>query len=43
VNAEEHVERLIPMRDAMMSEGLVTVAKVRVLEYAPGTRTAAGA
>jgi len=43
VNAEEHVERLIPILDEMMSEGLITVAKVRVLEYAPVTRTAAGA
>jgi hypothetical protein len=38
VDTEEHVERLIPLLDEMVSEGLVTMEKVRVLKYAPGTR-----
>jgi len=42
VDSEEHVERLIPILDEMVSEGLVTVEKVRVLKYAPGARTSAG-
>ncbi len=36
VDTPEHVERLIPILDEMVSEGLVTVEKVRVLKYAPG-------
>ena len=43
VDSESHVERLIPILDEMVSEGLVTVEKVRVLKYSPGTRTAPGA
>lgn len=38
VDTEEHVERLVPILDEMVSEGLVTIEKVRVLKYAPGTR-----
>jgi hypothetical protein len=38
VDTEEHVERLIPLLDEMVSEGLVTMEKVRVLKYAAGTR-----
>ena len=38
VDTEEHVERLIPILDEMVNEGLVTMEKVRVLKYAPGTR-----
>lgn len=38
VDSEEHVERLIPILDEMVGEGLVTVEKVRVLRYAPGTK-----
>jgi PII-like signaling protein len=43
VDSDEHVERLIPILDEMVSEGLVTVEKVRVLKYSPGKRTAADA
>jgi len=38
VDTEEHVERLVPILDEMVSEGLVTIEKVRVLKYAPGKR-----
>jgi PII-like signaling protein len=38
VDSEEHVRRLLPILDEMVSEGLVTVEKVRVLKYSPGTR-----
>jgi PII-like signaling protein len=36
VDSEEHVQRLLPILDEMVSEGLVTVEKVKVLKYAPG-------
>jgi PII-like signaling protein len=38
VDTEAHVERLIPILDEMITEGLVTMEKVRVLKYAPGKR-----
>lgn len=38
VDTAERVERLVPILDEMISEGLVTMEKVRVLKYAPGTR-----
>ncbi len=38
VDTEEHVERLLPILDEMVPEGLVTLEKVRVLKYAPGNR-----
>jgi uncharacterized protein len=38
VDTEEHVERLTLILDEMVVEGLVTMEKVRVLKYAPGTR-----
>jgi PII-like signaling protein len=38
VDTEEHVARLIPILDEMVSEGLVTVEKARVIKYAPGNR-----
>ncbi|HET9793604.1 MAG TPA: DUF190 domain-containing protein [Thermoanaerobaculia bacterium] len=38
VDTEEHVRRLLPLLDEMVTEGLVTVEKARVLKYAPGTR-----
>jgi uncharacterized protein len=38
VDSEEHVQqRLLPILDEMVHEGLVTVEKVRVLKYAAGT------
>ncbi len=36
VDTEEHVQRLLPILDEMVAEGLVTMEKVRVLRYAPG-------
>lgn len=36
VDSEEHIERLIPILDEMVQEGLVTMEKVRVLKYKPG-------
>ncbi len=38
VDSDEHVARLLPILDEMVSEGLVTLERVRVLKYAPGTR-----
>lgn len=38
VDTEEQVARLIPILDEMVSEGLVTVEKARVIKYAPGNR-----
>jgi uncharacterized protein len=38
VDTQEQVERLLPVLDEMVSEGLVTMEKVRVLKYAPGNR-----
>ena len=38
VDTEAHVEKLLPILDEMVSEGLVTAEKVRVIKYAPGTR-----
>lgn len=36
VDTEEHVERLIPILDEMIDDGLVTMEKVRVLRYQAG-------
>ena len=37
VDTEEHVQKkLLPILDEMVSEGLVTVEKVKVLKYAAG-------
>jgi uncharacterized protein len=38
VESEEHVQRLLPIVEEMVQEGLVTTEKVRVLRYAPGPR-----
>lgn len=35
VDTEEHIERILPILDQMIQEGLVTLEKVRVLKYAP--------
>lgn len=43
VDSEEHVERLLPILDEMVGEGLVTLEKVRVIKYAPGDRPIAAA
>jgi PII-like signaling protein len=36
VDTEDHVQRLLPILDEMVTEGLVTMEKVRVLKYAAG-------
>ena len=38
VDSEEHVERLLPILDEMLDDGLVTIEKVRVLRYSPARR-----
>ena len=38
VDTDEHVQRLLPILDEMVTEGLVTVEKARVLKYIPGKR-----
>lgn len=38
VDTQEHVERLLTMLDEMVTEGLVTLEKARVVKYAPGKR-----
>jgi PII-like signaling protein len=38
VDTPEQIERLIPILDEMVNEGLVTLEKARVLKYAPGAR-----
>jgi PII-like signaling protein len=38
VDTEQHVEKLTAIMDEMVTEGLVTIEKVRVLKYEPGTR-----
>ena len=34
VDSEEHVQKLLPILDEMLDDGLVTMEKVRVLRYA---------
>jgi PII-like signaling protein len=38
VDTEERIQQLIPILDEMVHEGLVTLERVRVVKYAPGTR-----
>jgi uncharacterized protein len=38
VDTEERIDRLIPILDEMVSEGLVTLERARVLKYSPGKR-----
>ena len=38
VDTEERIQGLLPIFDEMVAEGLVTLEKVRVIKYAPGTR-----
>ncbi len=33
VDSEEHIQEFLPVLDAMMSSGLVTLEKVRVVQY----------
>jgi PII-like signaling protein len=37
VDTPEHIERLLPIIDTMVTEGLVTLEKVRVIKYAAGS------
>lgn len=38
VDTQDHIDRLIPILDEMVEEGLVTLEKARVIKYAPGKR-----
>jgi uncharacterized protein len=38
VDTQEQIDRLIPILDEMVMEGLVTLERARILKYAPGTR-----
>jgi PII-like signaling protein len=38
VDTPEHIDRLLPILDEMVQEGLVTMEKARVLKYSPGKR-----
>lgn len=42
VESPERVEELVRILDEMVTEGLVTLEKIRVLKYAAGTRGAKG-
>src|SRR5262249_51639275 len=37
VDTQEHINRLLPMLDEMVPEGLVTMEKVNVIRYAPAS------
>lgn len=43
VDTEEHINRLLPILDDMVTEGLVTMERARVLKYAAGGRPISGA
>ena len=38
VDTQEHVDRLMPILDEMVADGLVTLEKVRVLKYSAGQK-----
>ncbi len=38
VDTQEHIDRLLPILDEMVTEGLVTLERARVLKYSPGHR-----
>ena len=40
VDSEEHIDRLMPILDEMLDDGLVTIEKVRVLRYRASEKTA---
>jgi hypothetical protein len=42
VEEEAKVAELLPILDEMVEEGLVTIEKVRVLKYSPGSRAPDG-
>src|SRR6266849_1471360 len=35
VDTDEHVQRLLPVLDEMLDDGLVTMEKVRIVRYSP--------
>jgi PII-like signaling protein len=39
VDSEEHVQRLTPILDEMLDDGLVTMEKVRVTRYRPSSKS----
>jgi PII-like signaling protein len=39
VDAEDKIEAFLPLLDAMMSGGLVTIERVQVRRYSPGQRS----
>ncbi len=41
VDSQEHIDRLLPILDEMVGEGMVTMERVRVVKYAPGQRPVA--
>ncbi len=42
VEASEKIEALLALLDEMVQEGLVTMEKVRIVKYSPGTRQLTG-
>jgi len=38
VDTEEHIDKLLPILDEMIDDGLVTIEKVRVLRYSASRR-----
>jgi len=42
VDTQDHVERLLPILDEMVTEGLVTIEKARVVQYRAGNKPPAG-
>jgi uncharacterized protein len=43
VDTPEHIDRLLPVLDEMVTEGLVTIEPARVLKYSAGGRPLDGA
>ena len=41
VDSQEKIDAFLPVLDSMMSSGLVTIEKVQVLQYGPGSASAA--
>ena len=37
VDSQEKIDAFLPVLDSMMSSGLVTIEKVQVLQYGPGS------
>ena len=37
VDSSERIEKLLPILDEMVAEGLVTMEKVRIVKYSPGS------